>query len=293
MSSQAATPLGFTAALSVGRAHIVAIAALGALTFGQLFTGTRLWAVAAVVALDWFLVNLLNRVVDLEEDRINRIAATDFVARHRRALTVGAFSLLFGSLAAVHLVMPAVTPWRIAYHLLGAAYNWPLLPGRRRLKELYFWKNTASAMGFMLTVFGYPLAVAPRTVPLAWVASAAAFFFLFELSYEVLYDLRDVEGDRAVGARTWPAVHGARVGGLIAQALLGVSAAILLGAFALGLVPWAIGVLSVGPVVQWAYFRSIEKRGVTSADCIRLTWIGAALLAAYQLWCTLGLPGSP
>ena len=32
------------------------------------------------------------------------------------------------------------------------AYNWPILPGRRRIKELYFFKNTASAAGFIITV---------------------------------------------------------------------------------------------------------------------------------------------
>src|SRR5579863_10338767 len=66
----------------VTRAHIVAIASLGTLTFGWLFTGERPWLIAAVSALDWFLVNLLNRVVDLREDAQNGVAGTDFVARH-------------------------------------------------------------------------------------------------------------------------------------------------------------------------------------------------------------------
>jgi 4-hydroxybenzoate polyprenyltransferase len=284
--------LDFAAAMSVGRMHIVAIAWLGALTFGWIFTGHRPWAAAAVCALDWFLVNLLNRVVDLEEDRVNRIAATDFVARHRRALTATGFALLFGSLVAVHLVLPALTPWRIGYHLLGAAYNWPLLPGRQRLKALYFWKNTASAAGFLITVFGYPLAAAGQRVDPGVLVTAGAFFFLFELSYEVLYDLRDVEGDRAVGARTYPAVHGPRIGRLIAEALLATAALIMLVASLLGVVPWKVTVLGGGPLVQWGYLRLTAKRGVSSADCIRLTWLGALLLAVYQVWGAVGLPGA-
>ena len=36
--------------------------------------------VAAVAALDWFLVNLLNRVVDVPEDRANGIVGTDFAS---------------------------------------------------------------------------------------------------------------------------------------------------------------------------------------------------------------------
>jgi len=30
----------------------------------------------------------------------------------------------------------------------------------------------------------------------------------------------------------------------------------------------------------------------TAEDCVRLTWAGAALLAVYQLWLMIGLPGS-
>src|SRR5690349_24400158 len=81
-------------AVSVGRLHIVAIAALGCFTFGWLFTGHYPWVVTVACALDWFLVNLLNRVVDLREDEANAIAGTDFVARHKRAIVYVGFSLL-------------------------------------------------------------------------------------------------------------------------------------------------------------------------------------------------------
>src|SRR5438067_3873915 len=133
---------GMRTAASISRLHIVAIAALGMFTFGWLFTGQHLWLLSAVCALDWFLVNLLNRVVDLKEDAANGIAGTAFVARHRRAILGLGFGLLAASLVAVHLRFPTVTPLRLAYHALGFAYNWPVLPGRRRIKQLYFWKNT-------------------------------------------------------------------------------------------------------------------------------------------------------
>ena len=139
--------------------HITAIAALGTFTFGWLFTGLHPWLLAGVSALDWYLVNLLNRVVDLEEDRVNAIAGTDFVARHRRGIRRGGLLTLAASLVLLHPLLGAVSGLRLAYHALGLAYNWPLLPGGRRIKQLYFWKNTASAMGFLITVFGYPLAL--------------------------------------------------------------------------------------------------------------------------------------
>ena len=201
---------------SISRLHIVAIAALGTLTFGWLFTGSYPWLLALICALDWFIVNLLNRVVDLAEDRVNRITGVAFVDRNRRAIIIAGFSLLIGSLIVSAIVSPLLTVLRVIYHTLGLAYNWPILPGSRRIKELYFWKNTASAMGFIITVFLYPLSLvawgtdpglAPGITP-ATLWLSGAFFILFELSYEVIYDLRDEPGDRAAGVRTYPVVHG-------------------------------------------------------------------------------------
>ena len=84
-------------AVSIGRLHIVAIAALGTLTFGWLFTGHHPWFLALVCATDWFVVNLLNRIVDLKEDQANQIRGTAFVARHRRAVFAVGLALLSGS----------------------------------------------------------------------------------------------------------------------------------------------------------------------------------------------------
>ncbi len=277
---------------AIGRLHIVAIAALGTLTFGWLFTGERPWLLAAICALDWFLVNLLNRVVDLKEDSANRITGVAFVERHRRAILWLGFGTLFVSLPALWLLVPAILPLRLAYHLLGFAYNWPLFPGGRRIKQLYFWKNTASATGFMLTVFGYPLAALghPR-MSSAGIAAVAAFFFLFELSYEVIYDLRDAEGDAAAQLRTYPVVHGARGAALIADALILAAMVALAAGHASGVVPWRGFVMIAAPLLQLFIYKRALRRGITSADCIAITWIGAALLGGYHLWVVAGLPG--
>jgi 4-hydroxybenzoate polyprenyltransferase len=277
---------------TVSRLHIVAIAALGTFTFGWLFSGEHLWLLSAVCALDWFLVNLLNRVVDLKEDEANRIAGTDFVARHRKLILVGGFAALLGSLIALAPILRWVTALRLAYHLLGFAYNWPLFRGGRRLKQLYFWKNTASATGFMLTVFGYPL-VAAGHAHLGWaaIAAASAFFFLFELSYEVIYDLRDAPGDAAADVRTYPVVHGERGAVRVIDALIFTASAALVAGYATGLLPWRVFIMIVAPAAQWFLYKRALRRGVTSGDCIRITWLGAALLAGYHLWIAAGLPG--
>src|ERR1051326_9150235 len=106
---------------SIARIHIVAIGALGTLTFGFALCGTRPWGLAFLCASDWFVVNLLNRVVDLKEDSANNIRGTDVVARHKRAVLVVGFGALLASMIATVVLAPALLPFRIAFHALGFA----------------------------------------------------------------------------------------------------------------------------------------------------------------------------
>ena len=285
----------------IGRLHITTIAAMGVFTFGWLFTGRYPWFLTVVCALDWFIVNLTNRVVDLAEDSLNDIRHTDSVYRHRKPLLALSMTLMVGSLAAVHMINPAITPLRIAGHLLGVFYNWPLLPGTRRLKEIYFWKNTASGVGFLITVFGYPLATAfwinethPFPPGISWttVFLTAVFFFLFIQSYEILYDLRDIKGDALSGVRTYPAVHGERIAVLMIDALIVASALVLTLGYVRGVVPWRIFIMIAAPILQFVVYKYALHRRELMAGCIRLTWMGAALFCIYHLWVLAGLPGA-
>ncbi len=282
---------------SIARLHIIAIGAMGTLTFAYALCGTRPWLLALVCASDWFVVNLLNRVVDLKEDAANQINGTEVVAKHKRAVLVVGFGTLVASLVVTWWLVPALLPYRVAFHALGFAYNWRLLPtpwGRVRIKELTFWKNTASATGFMLTVFCYPLATQARlaSVSLETIAWSAAFFFLFELSYEVLYDLRDVDGDRIANVRTWPVILGPRGGFLVAVALMLASFIVVVAGYAMNALPWRIAIMGAAPLVQLAIAWRMVKRGITSRDCIAVTWLGTALLGGWHAWEFLGLPGA-
>lgn len=283
-------------AASLVRLHIVAIACLATLVYGWAFTGV--WSPWLVVlsAIDWFVINLLNRVVDVEEDTLNGIPGTGFAARHPRALLWGCLLLLGGSLAASHWFLPALTLPRVACHLVGFPYNYRLLPGKRRLKELYFFKNSGSAAIFLITVFAYPLAEAGWSAGFApdvtWttVAVCATFFILFELSYEVIYDLRDAPGDRAANVRTYPVVHGEAVAIRIVDALIVIPSIVLIAGYAAGVVPWRLVVMVLAPALQLLLYKLALRRGLTKRHCILLTWLGAAQLFAYCLWVAAGLP---
>lgn len=267
--------------------------------FGWLMTGKYYWALTAVVAVDWFLINLLNRVTDIDEDLENGIRGTELVARRKRALTVGCFVLMAASFVVTHLLWPGITPYRAAVQVIGLGYNYKIVPtlgGLSRFKEIYFFKNFGSSMIFILTCFVYPIAVDPsaRTMSWAGVATLALFFVAFELTYEILYDLRDIKGDRAEGVPTYPVVHGEHRARQIIDGLLIGSSLVLVVGLAAGFIGVREGLMLAAPVTQLVFYRPRVRRGLTSPDCIGLTHLGTAQLVLYlvgtAVWLRAGMP---
>jgi 4-hydroxybenzoate polyprenyltransferase len=292
---------GVATALAIARYHIVLVAAFGCLVFGWIATGQRPWAVTLVGALDWFLINLLNRVTDIDEDRLNGIRGTDAVAARRRALVAAAALLMAASFVVTHLLWPRLTPARALVQLIGLAYNFRVIPtgrGRTRFKEIYFLKNFMSAVLFVLTCFVYPLAAYGRAPGVGWpvIALLALFFVPFELTYEILYDLRDLEGDRRLGVPTFPVAHGPRAARCIIDALLAFAAATLAVGFTLRILGVRELLLLAAPVVQLALYRPRLRRGLTPTDCILITHAGTAQLALFlagtAVWAAAGLPAN-
>ncbi len=286
-------------ALAIARYHIVLIAMTASVAFGWIFTGRYRPAVALVVGLDWFLINLVNRVTDIAEDLANHIPGTERVARRQRALVIASVGLLAASLVATTVVWPALLPWRLAVQAIGLAYNVRVLPtprGWSRFKEMYFAKNFASSVLFVLTCFGYPLVVAggPQRVPFGTVVVLALFFVPFELTYEILYDLRDLEGDRAAGVPTYPVVHGPERARQIIDGLLVAACLPLCAGFALRLLGVRELLMLGAPLAQLAFYRPRVRRGITTPDCVWLTHLGTAQLVAFligtALWLRAGLP---
>jgi 4-hydroxybenzoate polyprenyltransferase len=300
---------GVTALLaSIARLHIVAIGALGTLTFAWALCGVRAVDLALLSACDWFVVNLINRVTDSVEDQRNGIVGADVVARHPWRTAAVAVFVLVASLVASALLAPQTVPWRIGFHVLGALYNHRLLPrlrrrdgepARVRIKEMTLWKNVASATGFLITCFALPLSSLPwrADVTTTTVTVTLAFFFFFELGYEVLYDLRDVDGDADAGVRTWPVLFGPAGGAKIAVAQTVVAFAIVVAGFASAALPWRVAVMGAAPLMQLVVVGPRlplfgRKNRIDSALCIGVTWLGVVLLGTYHLWEFFHLPGS-
>jgi 4-hydroxybenzoate polyprenyltransferase len=280
--------------LQLTRGHITLVATLGVLTFQIAFFGFYDWRVAAICCFDWFLVNLINRFVDNAEDVENGVVKHSFSRSTAKIGAAAAILIGVASLAVLYPLAPRLLPWRIAAWLLSIAYNFKVFGLRNRLKETYFWKNIASAGGFMLTVFAYPIAQhAPQLQgPSAFsqVIFVGLFFFVFELSFELAYDLRDVAGDKRRGIVTIPVAHGEAFTRRAIYALLGLSIAIMSIGLATGL-PWRIAVMFFAPALSALYLFT-RTTPIRERDCIVLTTLSAALLCGYNLWVCYKLPFS-
>lgn len=298
-------------ALSALRFHIVVIAACATLVFGMLFRGTLFVPLALVCGLDWCLVNLLNRATDVDEDRLNGIVATELVARHAKLIVwLSLFVLVSSLVVGFFVTTKELAMVRVLFHALGLGYSFRYVPtfgakrgaepksGRPfvRFKDLYAAKNGVSAFMFVLSVGAYPLLAEgpPRTMSLPAIAVLMGFFFLFEQSFEVLYDLRDIEGDTAVDVPTYPVVHGIRTAGHIVVALCVVPIAILVVGKLTHVLTMREALMAAAPLGMLVFLRLRGPSNVSRADCIGVTYAGAALLVVYlvgtTLWARAGLP---
>ena len=279
------------------RPHILAIAAFAALTFGWVFAGVFDATIPILVAIDWFVVNFVNRAVDLAEDERNGVAGIALMARHARAFTIASWVLMFAALGIGALVSPRTLVLRTVFHLIGIAYNHRVIPAPRgftRFKELYLAKNGMSGVLFVISVIIEPivhLRGSLTSLAAAPILVAIVFFFTLEITFEIVYDLRDIAGDSAENVPTFPVVHGAKTAEGIILVLLAISAITIAGAWLLGIVPRKLGVMVAAPIQQ-AIFLAWRVRGRTPTqdDCVLLTWLGAAQLASYDAWVALGLP---
>jgi 4-hydroxybenzoate polyprenyltransferase len=289
----ARTQLGFF--LAASRFHIVLIAGLGTVTYGWFFAGVHDPWPALLSALDWWVLDIGNKLSDLREDLVTSPDDARWVERHRRRLAAGCAIAFAASLVPTALYDPWLLPARLLFQLLGIAYNFPVLPGLRRFKALYFWKNTMAGVLFLLSIVLYPLIAlrAQVTVTAAYVVFMALFFFFLEHSFEILYDFKDIAGDRQEGVRTYPAVHGERVGVRAFYGAVTLSTAMILLGLWQGSLGFQESLILLAPAVQLVAFQFYRRRGYRAHDSVTITHLGSLQLLMYNAYLWSGLPIPP
>lgn len=152
----------------------------------------------------------LNRKTDEREDAINHSARYEFTKKYEKFLFSTAIGAYIFALALSWLYGPAVVLISAIPLISGLIYSTPIFPRGfpyRRLKEIPLAKSLLVAVAWSLPPALLPVYIAgalPGTITLAVIL----FFFSLVFINTVLFDMRDVEGDRLTGVRTIPVCIG-------------------------------------------------------------------------------------
>ena len=118
------------------------------------------------------------------------------------------------------------------------------------------------------------------------------FVFLFEVSYEIIYDLRDIKGDKLAQVRTYPVVHGETTAVYLIDILLFCSVMTFCLGYLLRIVPWRIFIMAGAPILLFIVYKKALRRGISARNCIYITWLGVFMFIIFHLWILADLPGA-
>ena len=151
------------------------------------------------------------------------------------------------------------------------------VPQRRRPKDVLVVKNLIVAGG--LVAMSLVLVAAVSTASASSLAIAGLALLFVTCSGAMLCDLDDCRGDARRGTLTIPILVGTKLTWWIADALVLMGGAILLGSAAMGVLRWEdVILLAAGPVVLTGTLHAIQPRRVRHAVDILIP-LGIAAIA--------------
>lgn len=154
-----------------------------------------------------FSVYNLNRLTDLKEDAINIPERLGFIASRKKFISYCSLIAYAFSALPVYLDNPLELPIMFIPLATNAVYSFQYIPGIPRFKDIPIMKNVFVAISLTLVCVLLPAAhLAAGTGTLLM---TVLIFILIKLYINtVLYDIRDIEGDKENGIRTLPVLIG-------------------------------------------------------------------------------------
>lgn len=161
--------------------------------------------ICCAVFLVSFSVYTLDKLVDLERDVSNMPARKRFLYSRRRIFLGLALSAYIAASLIMFYVRPAALPLVFVPVIANAFYGMRVLPQLPRLKDIPVMKNIVVGSAWALVTVLIPVMCSGCGGP--WLL-VLYFIFIKTFIDTVLYDIRDVAGDRISGVRTMPVILG-------------------------------------------------------------------------------------
>ena len=156
----------------------------------------------------------LNRITDREEDRINDPRRSLYQARHGTATLAFASVLYMASLVVLLFLKVSMFFVALLPVIIGLLYSVGRLKSRLILKNIAITAGTICSVLIVLVAFDDLTAFSILLV---------VFLSLVTLINTIIFDLKDIEGDRRCGIRTVPVIAGVRLTKVCCFALLAAS----------------------------------------------------------------------
>jgi len=186
--------------------------------------------VCFAVFLMTFSIYSLDKITNSNEDAINMPERSIFLSGRRKIVLC--YSLAAYALSALLILLdkPLAIPIIFIPLAANAVYGSRLIPGIPRLKDVPVVKNFVVAISWALVTALLP---AMQMMPKNDSVIASVLYFMLAKVFinAVLFDVRDVKGDRDMGIRTMPVLLGTRSTTAI---LLGLNSTLLLCLIHLG-----------------------------------------------------------
>ncbi len=191
-----------------------------------------------ILFLTTFFIYNLNRQTDLNEDRINHPKRVEFIDRYKYLFPLSIIGYLFALILALQHNFMTFLMSLIPF-ILGFIYS------VFRMKKIFLMKNIIVALGWasITLVVGAYFEISDLFInTVIWIIFL--FIFLRILIVVIIFDIRDVVGDKIHNIQTFPVKYGIKKTKDIIIILNFLSLSVLLIGFILNLLP--IGVSLIG-----------------------------------------------
>lgn len=185
---------------------------VGATGFFQTLAGYHLLEVSpsipicTAVFLMTFSLYSLNKLTDMKEDAINMPERLNFLKGRRNLIIIYSVVAYLLCILLTFFDKPSSVFIVFVPLIANALYGSRLLPGLPRLKDISFMKNIVVAVSWAVTTTLLP---AGHILNEKSTIALVLYFMLAKAFVNtVLYDVRDVTGDKENGIRTMPVIFG-------------------------------------------------------------------------------------
>ncbi len=221
-----------------------------------------------------FSVYTLDKIADLDKDITNMPERMRFLKGRKTSVLICAIAAFLFSMALAFLDRPLSLLIILVPVVANAIYGTRLIPGLPRLKDIPVMKNVVVAISWALVTILIPALHLAN--PESWIVFMVVYFMFIKTFIDtVLYDVRDVKGDRENGVRTIPVLIGPKKTVVV---LLALNSSLFFGLIfvdddALRLLMTALIIYGYAYIL---YFK--EKRNPLALDfCVEGEWMLATV----------------